>query len=270
VLDINPSAARNKTTNTPAIGIFFADLKNVAFYIPRIGMNRTCDWLAASSRDMMTLCMKNSSAYYICEETCGACSDLCTDDPAFSFYFEGGNYDCKWLSVRPRNQVSACKSSAVSDACAETCDSCPEPTSSPSAAPVKSPLELSTPAPTIAVTTAPTPSPTVAPPCYDDDYTKFNVIMGGATVTQGCVWLRARVAEYGPTLCSPVGGAAYSVCPVTCEKCTAKCSDSVDYVFEDFRGGIRDCVWLSKTTRDRNAYCSNGADAFCKQTCETC
>lgn len=261
----------------------FADLKNVPFSIPRIGMEKTCDWLASSSRDMMTLCMKNSSAYYICEETCGACSDLCTDDPTFTFDFESGNYDCKWLSVRPRDQVSACKSDAVRNACVETCDSCPEPSSSPSAPPVKSPLGVSNSTPTFALPTAPVkspiavstpaPTPAVTPdasPCYDDDYTMFNVIIGKSTVKKGCVWLRARVATDGPTLCSAVNGAAYSICPVTCQKCSAKCSNDVDYLFEDRERKIRDCAWLSKITRDRKTYCEDGADAFCKQTCQTC
>jgi hypothetical protein len=263
-----------------------SDLKNVAFYVPRIGMNRTCTWLAGSARDAATLCMQNSSVYYICEETCGACSDLCSDDPSFTFDFAGGRYNCKWLSVRSRNHEAACKLSAINEACAETCDSCPEPSGSPSSAPMNKPLpqDITTPAPmgvaptssstpahTVAPTFGSTPAPTVATTCYDDDYAKFMVTMDNSDVKkQGCIWLRARLAMYGPTLCSPLNGAAYAVCPATCKKCDAQCSDKTDYVFEDLRGGIRDCAWLSKITRDRDAYCKAGADAFCKQSCETC
>ena len=39
---------------------------------------------------------------------------------------------------------------------------------------------------------------------------KFNVMVGNTAITQGCVWLCARVATYGPSLCA-VNDAAYSV-----------------------------------------------------------
>ena len=234
--------------------LFLLDLKNVSFFVPRLGKKKDCSWLASSPNDIPTLCVNNSPAYNICEETCSACSDGCSDSESFLFVLEGSRRSCKWLSVRYGQQAIACKSDNVSSACQETCDTCPQPSSTPSRAPTR--------------------NPTRGPRCFDDDFTNFNVTIvdGKPAESKGCIWLRStrNLFQYGRTLCSPRTGAAYSVCAESCKKCSDILSDSVSYRFTDRKGILRDCKWLSGTVQSRRYFCSNkGAKSFCEDTCES-
>ncbi|CAB9504012.1 expressed unknown protein [Seminavis robusta] len=95
---------------------------------------RDCVWLARRDAQVReSLCQlpaditDTTTAYHVCPETCGFCSDSCEDDPGITFYVNAnqGNRTCDWLSTRPFWQNRTCvQGSTAWEHCRESCNSC--------------------------------------------------------------------------------------------------------------------------------------------------
>lgn len=90
-----------------------------------------CVWLAARPEEQATFCAPDhfSLAFFICRETCGACTDTCEDTADGSFVYNGFTRDCLWLSLRNAVQDEVCEdlTSNAATACPETCNVCDTP-----------------------------------------------------------------------------------------------------------------------------------------------
>ena len=87
----------------------------------------SCVWLQARSDMQALYCNPSHIAYTVCEETCGSCTDECTDTDG---YFKHKNIDrpCDWLRLRFGVQKEICvPGHQAMDVCPETCDVCDVP-----------------------------------------------------------------------------------------------------------------------------------------------
>jgi hypothetical protein len=144
-----PSSVVMAQTQPPVDdGMICDDERYTQFYVADIGQWQRCIWLAARQEYIDAMCSPNdpSGAYDICAETCGKCTDSCTENRKANFDVEGSIRDCAWLSLRFEWQDKLCyPGSPAFSLCPETCNACDEKMSS-------------------ATTTAPTPVPRTALP----------------------------------------------------------------------------------------------------------
>jgi hypothetical protein len=94
---------------------------------------RDCIWLqrrSASEQEsycQITDITDMDSAWALCPETCGRCTDTCYDSVSASFFVNNvqGNRDCKWLLSRPYWQERLCEPGSIPwESCQESCNSC--------------------------------------------------------------------------------------------------------------------------------------------------
>jgi glycoprotein endo-alpha-1,2-mannosidase len=151
------SPASKQATSAPAdYGVYCDDERYTQFYVADIGQWQRCIWLAARRGYIDTLCSPNdlSGAYDICAETCGKCTDSCTENSNAKFDVDGSIRDCAWLSLRFEWQDKLCyPGSTAFSLCPETCNACDG--KMPSAiTPAPTPVQT-TPSPTLAATQNP-------------------------------------------------------------------------------------------------------------------
>lgn len=92
----------------------------------------SCVWLVAQSEaKKVTYCDPQhfSQAFFICRETCGACTDSCEDDDdtdGVMIEYQGTLQSCLWLHQQTWElQDEVCRNSTVARmACRESCDVC--------------------------------------------------------------------------------------------------------------------------------------------------
>jgi len=103
------------------------DSKTARFYVE--GSNeplQSCVWLAARPGQIRVLCEEGhpEGVRHICRETCGTCTDDCTDSEMF-FEYNNSQKNCLWLSLRYDVQKEICKPGQPAYLlCPETCDAC--------------------------------------------------------------------------------------------------------------------------------------------------
>ena len=247
------------------------DSRNDRFYVQNTTRYEPCVWLAARPAYQLILCDKGhpSGARDICAETCGKCTDSCTENPKDTFYDEiGSKRDCHWLSLRNDKQDLFCKSGhAAYTQCPETCNVCEG--KAVQATPIST-------VPTVLIATRlPTSAPTrfsaaTSQVCDDDRWGRFYVEDTGKA--EPCVWLAARPL-YQATLCSEDHPSkARAVCRETCGACSDSCTENPREKFIADDGLVRDCLWLSLRNSKQDILCHEGQKAFevCPETCGTC
>jgi hypothetical protein len=87
--------------------------------------DQRCIWLVSRADERLIYCRPNETAYHLCEETCGKCTDDC-EDTIERFDYEEISRDCLWLTLRPHVQDVVCVPGhrAHDIVCPETCNSC--------------------------------------------------------------------------------------------------------------------------------------------------
>jgi hypothetical protein len=104
------------------------DLVGVSFFVEGTG-TKNCEWLAARKSIQERVCVISHVAFYICEETCGKCSDNCFDDSRGTFpdrIRSGINRSCAWLADRIASEGRKyCEQGQPArEICLETCSIC--------------------------------------------------------------------------------------------------------------------------------------------------
>lgn len=103
------------------------DDREALFFSSHAGDYQHCSWLAGRPWYIPIYCNPGhlSGAFYLCEETCGRCSDACKDTDGY-FVVDGIYRPCSWLVVRPDVQDVVCSLSGTGAAqlCPETCNTC--------------------------------------------------------------------------------------------------------------------------------------------------
>jgi hypothetical protein len=205
----------------------------------------TCSQLATNEVLRKYVCVPSHVAYARCEETCGVCSDNCTDSTTMSFYVNNnwGDQDCEWLRGRPSWQEYLCHPSHHAyHICGGLCGKCDGSNV--------------------------LPPPKLVVDCDDSGTGTF--LVSEERGYKDCPWL-SRNPILHSKLCVP-GHDAYDLCEDTCRKCTDRCRDGPGTFFVNDLQGTRDCLWLSEAPALRENLCRKGHVAYtlCKDTCNTC
>jgi len=115
---VEPSQTPSIKTNS------FCDDSDGLFFAPQTNQYEPCIWLEDRPEFWATLCVENSDASLVCQETCGTCVDNC-EDTAGKFQIGSARRDCKWLKLRPGMKESFCYvGSEAYRICPETCNAC--------------------------------------------------------------------------------------------------------------------------------------------------
>lgn len=72
---------------------------------------QNCTWLATrSDAEQQELCDPASmvGAYFVCRESCNACTDSCDDSINETFLYNGTAQTCEWLALNPKVQPEVC------------------------------------------------------------------------------------------------------------------------------------------------------------------
>jgi hypothetical protein len=200
-------------------------------------------------------------AWFVCEETCGACNDGCSDSPTALFLNARGTkkIGCAYLSDNSREQSRLCnEGSAAWIQCPETCNACPQPSTSPSNSPTTSKPSVA-PVPTLVPFPSSSPSasqgptvstlPTVDATCDDLQDVTFAVSSLNNTL-KTCDWLADKNrASYRTEMCVETHVAFY-MCEETCGKCTDNCFDELgDFPNLFVASKMMTCADLAKAWR---------------------
>ena len=122
----SPTASPN-SIEMPTVMPICDDSKTEEFYVEELQQSYSCTWLAGTLGWQRRLCVPGHEAWRVCPETCGACSDDCTDDQVTLFQVNRVRplQNCAWLAKRPLWRQFLCREgSQASELCRETCDTC--------------------------------------------------------------------------------------------------------------------------------------------------
>jgi hypothetical protein len=197
--------------------------------------NRGCLWLQNNPNMKNELCVPSNEAYNICPETCGKCSDGCSDDSG-SFTYDGDTTSCQELRQRYSSWSTFCRQGQAPFArCKEMCNSC------------QSSIDN-------------------AINCVDRE--GLFPVPGEGDRT--CVWLAQPSQEaFRQLLCRP-SNAWFHRCPETCGKCFDWCSDDQSAKF-DYKGVQRSCLWLwTRPSLWDDACKISVIKTNCRETCGNC
>ena len=141
---------------------------------------KSCAWLATAKATQKSVCVPSHAAYSLCPETCGKCTDTCTEDSKAEILWNGVTFNCAWLTWQNAVRDVICVPGKLAYIqCPETCNACDAkstlfkivtqrpvstyPTRNPTLKPTRRPTRRLTRQPTRRPTRRPTRIPTQNP-----------------------------------------------------------------------------------------------------------